>query len=204
MSASRNNPMSLQRVHIQALVSHPDVMRWFLWSWNPSAKANLYDSVKNMFEMMLSHEIDITISNTTISIFKDYNMDISQSPPIVKALFTELTYNKTKYFEHIDNNYVFRNITCSKCKMNVFLSEDIDRYGWLTWSIYWLLKSQPGKFFLMKDIISISLLMLKEEKYPTCRENKIPLPPWVDKYYSTVESIYNRLNQSIYYECFVS
>lgn len=195
--------MSLKPEHSIALISHPDVMRWFLWHWNPSVGAKLYDSLTNMFEMMLSSEIDITITNSTISIFKDYHMDISQSPPIIKALFTEMTYKKNKYFEKIENNYVFRNITCSKCKMNLLLNDSIDRYGWLTWSIYWLIKSQPTKFFLMKDIISLSLIKIKDIKISTSI-NTIPLPPWVQKHHTTIESIYNRLNQTIYYECFVS
>lgn len=203
MNASRNIAMSLQPSHSIALVSHPDVMRWFLWSWNPCAGANLYESIKNMFEIIISTEIDITITNSTISIFKDYHMDISQSPPIIQALFTEMTYQKNKYFEKIENNYVFRNITCSKCKMNTLLNDSIDRCGWVTWAIYWILKSQPSKFFLMKDILSLSLIKIKDIKISTSK-NTIPLPPWVEKYHTTIESIYKRLNQTIYYECFVS
>ena len=146
-----------------------------------------------MFQMMLSYEIDITITNSTVSIFKDYHMDLSQSPPIIQALFTEMTYNKNKYFEKIENNYVFRNITCSKCKMNLLLNDNIDRYGWITWSIYWIIKSQPTKFFLMKDIISLSLNKLKDIKISPSR-NKIP-PPWVKKYDTSIESIYKKLTK---------
>lgn len=195
MNASKKNSMN-------ALIAHPDVLRWFWWTWNPPANSNLYDGISEGFNIILNMPIDITITNNTITIFKDYPMDVNKSPEIVKALFTELTFKKNSYFEDINNNPVFRNITCSKCRLNEHLELKIDRLGWITWSIYWIIKSQPSKFFVMKDVIKISLQKIQTTKQYDMTDDKLPKAPWIKKRPNSIRGIYDSFNKSIYYECF--
>lgn len=189
---------------MNALVSHPDVLRWFLWAWKPktSARAACYTPLTSIFELMLHAPVDICITNTTITIFKGCPLNISNSPRVVQDLFKELSENKKKYFDNIDNNYIFRNITCSVCVLNNSLEQKIDRIGWVTWAIYWIIKFQPTKFFTMKDIISISLRHVSDKKISKTND-KLPIAPWIDSTPDTIMGIYEKLQHTIYYECFV-
>lgn len=189
---------------MNALVSHPDVLRWFLWAWKPKTtpRAACYTSLTNIFEIMLHTPVDICITNTTITIFKGWPLNISNSPRVVIDLFKELSENKKKYFDNIDNNYIFRNITCSECILNKTLEKKIDRIGWVTWSIYWIIKFQPTKFFMMKDIISISLRYVSDKKISKTND-KLPMAPWINSTPDTIMGIYEKLQLTIYYECFV-
>ena len=135
--------------------------------------------------------------------FKGYPLNINNSPPVVIKLFRELSENKKKYFGNIDNNYIFRNITCSECVLNKTMEKKIDRLGWVTWSIYWIIKFQPAKFFMMKDIISISLRYVSSDKKISKTKDKLPMPPWIDSRPDTIMGIYEKLQHTIYYECFV-
>ncbi len=194
------------KVSMNALVAHPDVLRWFLWAWKPktNTRNSCYTSLTDIFEIMLYTPIDISISNNTITIFKGYSLNINNSPPIVIKLFTEMSKNKNKYFSTIDNNPIFRNITCSDCILNKTLENKIDRIGWVTWSIYWILKFQPSRFFTMKDIITISLRNVSNKKISKTND-KLPRAPWIDNDSppKTITGIYEQLQHSIYYECFV-
>ncbi len=189
---------------MNALVAQPDVLRWFLWAWNPEtrARAACYTPLTSIFEIMLHTPVDICITNTTITIFKGCPLNISNSPRVVQDLFKELSENKKKYFDNIDNNYIFRNITCSECVLNNSLEQKIDRIGWVTWAIYWIIKFQPTKFFTMKDIISISLRHVSDKKISKTND-KLPIAPWIDSTPDTIMGIYEKLQHTIYYECFV-
>jgi hypothetical protein len=191
-------------ISMNALVSHPDVLRWFLWAWKPkpNARAACYTPLTSIFEIMLHTPVDVCITNNTITIFKGCPLNISNSPRVVIDLFKELSENKKKYFDNIDNNYIFRNITCSECILNKSLEKSIDRIGWVTWSIYWIIKFQPTKFFTMKDIISISLRHVSDKKISKTND-KLPIAPWIDSTPDTIMGIYEKLQHTIYYECFV-
>lgn len=183
---------------MNALVSHPDIIRWVLWSWK--FESNWYDSVYNLFDMILNKKIYITITNSTISIFENEPIDIMSCPNIVKTLYIELKKDKDKYFDSIIVNNVFRNFEYSKCILNKLLEKKIDRIGWITWSIWWFIKSQPTKFFLMKDIIIVPLINV-ENTYSNQCDEFLPNPPWIKKRPKTIKSIYIALRSSIYYEC---
>lgn len=196
MNASKRNVMN-------ALVAHPDVLRWFIWAWNPPSGMERYSAVTELFKTMISVPIDITITNSTISIFKGLDMDVSRSPTIVKALFGELTMKKNEYFEEVKNNPIFRNIRCSKCKLNFHLEQSIDRVGWVTWAIYWIIKSQPAKIFITKDILHLALRPLEHTDIKISND-KLPIAPWMRERTNSIQGIYERLNKSIYNECFAS
>ena len=76
----------------------------------------------------------------------------------------------------------------------------IDRAGWITWTIYWMIKFQPSRFFLMKDIIQVSLLHIPTVQFHTTEP--LPSPPWTHAKHANIHTIYNELTQSIYYACF--
>ena len=193
MNTSRDYAMN-------ALVAHPDVMRWFIWAWNPASKLSKYQGVTELFRTILCSPINITITNNTISIFEGLDMDMARSPSIVRGLFSELTMKKSEYFELIENNPIFRNIRCSKCVLNHHLENNIDRLGWLSWGLYWILKSQPSKFFITKDIMLLSLRPLLQTKVRNSND-PLPLSPWIKQEHMSIQGIYDRMNHSIYYEC---
>ena len=72
---------------MNALVSHPDIIRWILWSWKNESK--WYRSVYNLFDMILNKPIDICITNSTLTIFENEPIDISSCPTIVKKIYFE-------------------------------------------------------------------------------------------------------------------
>lgn len=186
---------------MNVLVAHPDVLRWFLWSWKPASNTKWNTSLTNIFNMMLSTPLDVTITNTSITIFKGYSMDVNTSPPIVKAIFNELTMNKDTYFTSVENNAIFRNILCSQCILNKQLERCIDRIGWATWTIYWIIKLERGRFFVIKDAILVSLRDVVC-KNPIPEGDFMPKAPWIKDRPRTVKGIYDRLKQPIYHECF--
>ena len=185
-------------ISMNALVSHPDIIRWILWSWKNESK--WYRSVYNLFDMILNKPIDICITNSTLTIFENEPIDISSCPTIVKNIYFELKTKKEIYFDSINTNNVFRNFNYNKCKLNVILEQKIDRLGWITWCIWWFLKSQPTRFFLMKDIITTPLINIKRKHKSYCTEC-LPLPPWIKKRPNDIKTIYTSLQQTIYYEC---
>lgn len=186
---------------MNALVSHPDILRWTLWSWKYDS--NWYLSVYNLFDMILNTPIDICITNSTITIFEGFPIDITSCPGVVKKIYMELKTNKNTHFHSVVVNNVFRNFNYSKFKLNTILETKIDRLGWITWSIWWFLKFQQGRFFLMKDIISVPLLNIKTEQKHTCVEH-LPTPPWITERPNDIETIYTTLQNTIYYECITS
>jgi hypothetical protein len=189
-------------ISMNVLVAHPDVLRWFLWSWKPVSSTKWNTSLTNIFNMMLTTPIDVTITNTTITIFEGYTMDVNTSPPIVKALFNELTLCKDTYFKKIENNAIFRNIICSGCLLNKQLERSIDRIGWATWSIYWIIKLESGRFFIIKDALMVALRDVDCNR-PVPEGDFMPKAPWIEDRPRTVKGIYDRLKQPIYHECFV-
>lgn len=182
---------------MNALVAHPDVLRWFLWAWR--ADSDFTKTLSSLFDVIINRPIDITITNSTISIFKDVPMRISACPPIVQNIYNDLKCNQNKYFKTNERNHVFRNFKCSDCILNHSLELYTDRIGWLLWTIWWMIKFQPARFFLMKDLISVSLFRFRR-KPQTCK-NILPLPPWIRKRPKDIKSIYTRLQKPIYYEC---
>jgi hypothetical protein len=128
-------------------------------------------------------------------------MDVNTSPPIVKALFNELTMNKDTYFMCVQNNAIFRNIMCSECILNKQLERSIDRIGWATWSIYWIIKLERGRFLIIKDALMVALRDVKCNR-PIPEGDFMPKAPWIDDRPRTVKGIYDRLKQPIYHECF--
>jgi len=191
--------MSNIKLSMNALVSHPDVMRWFIWSWK--SKSNWFSTSVSLFDTMANTKIDIQITKSTISIFENVHMDILNCPQIVIELYNELLENKDKYFQTIDVNNIFKNFKYSNSILNQPLEHSIDRIGWINWSIWWIIKSHPGKFFLVKDIITISIFNVKHKKKLRLCYDEIPSPPWVKKKVNNIESIYTNLIQSIYNEC---
>lgn len=189
-------------ISMNVLVAHPDVLRWFLWSWKPVSNTKWNTSLTKIFNMMLNNPIRITITNTSITIFQDYSMDVNTSPPIVKALFNELTLHKNRYFNKVENNPIFRNILCSDCILDKQLERSIDRIGWATWTIYWIIKLQGGRFFVIKDTLLVALRDVVCDN-PIPEGDFMPKAPWIKERPRTVQGIYDRLNQPIYHECFV-
>ena len=188
-------------ISMNVLVAHPDVLRWFLWSWKPVSSTKWNASLTNIFNMMLTTPLDVTITNTSITIFRGYAMDVNTSPPIVKAIFNELTMNKDTYFMSVENNAIFRNILCSKCILNKQLERSIDRIGWATWAIYWIIKLERGRFFIIKDALMIALRDVDCQR-PIPEGDFMPKAPWIEDRPRTVKGIYDRLKQPIYHECF--
>lgn len=182
---------------MNALVSHPDIIRWFLWSWEYDSNWNR--TIYNLFNTMLHGKIDITITNSTLTIFEGVVMDIRTCPDIVKTIYKDLSSNKETYFKSIHDNSVFRNFKYQQCIFNHHLEKNIDRLGWITWSIWWLIKFQPGRFFIMKDILSVPLKRLEDSTH--VYKNTIPMPPWIKKTPNNIRSIYTTLQRTIYYEC---
>lgn len=188
---------------MNALVAHPDIIRWIIWSWKPKPNTKWNDALSGLFDMMINTPIDVTITNTTITIFHEYELDINKSPPIVRGLFVELTMKKHEYFETVENNPIFRNIKCSRCILNTHLCSSMDRAGWVCWAIYWILKFQPGRFFTMKDMLIVSLRPMVNNNCPASN-SPLPPPPWIEENTRSIQTIYDRLSTSIYAECFAS
>ncbi len=188
---------------MNALVADPDIIRWIIWSWKPKPNTRWNEALTGLFEMMVNSPIDITITNTTITIFRGYELDVNASPPIVRGLFHDLTMRKHEYFETVENNAIFRNIKCSRSILNSHLDESIDRAGWVCWSIYWMIKFQPGRFFTMKDMLIVALRPIIAIE---CQESNSPLPkaPWIENQTRSIQTIYDRLSSAIYVECFAS
>ena len=187
---------------MNVLVAHPDVLRWFLWSWKPVSSTKWNISLTDIFKMMLNTPINVTITNTSMTIFEGYVMDVNTSPPIVKAMFNELTMKKHTYFNKVENNAIFRNILCSQCILDNQLERSIDRIGWVTWTIYWIIKLEAGRFFIIKDALLVALRDVVCDK-PIPEGDFMPKAPWIKERPRTVQGIYDRLNQPIYHECFV-
>ena len=185
---------------MNGLIADPDVIRWFIWSWRSSTQNTSWETMFKLLNCMAHTPVDIIITNDTLSIFRGIHVKISTSPPSVKKYFTELHRNKAKHFHKIVHNTVFRNIECSKFKLNKVLGQMIDRAGWITWTIYWMIKFQPSRFFLMKDIIQVSLLHIPTVQFHTTEP--LPSPPWTHAKHANIHTIYNELTQSIYYACF--
>ena len=188
---------------MNALVADPDIIRWIIWSWKPKPNTRWNEALTGLFEMMVMTPIDVTITNTTITIFRGYELDVHASPPIVRGLFHDLTMRKHDYFETVENNPIFRNIKCSRSILNAHLSASIDRAGWVAWTVYWMIKFQPGRFFMMKDMLIVSLRPLIEVE---CPKSNSPLPtaPWIENKTRSIQTIYDRLSHAIYVECFAS
>ena len=181
---------------MNALVSHPDVMKWVLWSWRSKM-----DFLGPLFDTIYNGPIDITITNSTITIFKDCVLDVSLCPPTVQTLYNDLRANKEKYFELVEQNHIFRNFKCSRCYLNARLEEKTDRIGWVVWAIWWFIKSQPGHFFAVKDIITVSLRSMdNKDKDKTCSD-PLPMPPLIKTRPKNILSIYTHIQQTIYYAC---
>lgn len=193
MDANTTYPMN-------GLISDPDVIRWFIWSWRSDTRHTSWETMSKLLHCMAHTPLDITITNDTLSIFKGTPVKILTSPPTVKKYFTELQSNKSKYFHQIVHNHVFRNIECSKFKLNHVLENMIDRAGWITWTIYWMIKFQPSRFFVMKDILQVSLLHIPPVQFHTTES--LPSPPWTRTKHANIQTIYKELTQSIYYACF--
>ena len=187
---------------MNGLISDPDVIRWFIWSWRSDTRTTNWETMYKLLYCMAHTPIDITITNDTLSIFKGISIKISTSPPTVKNYFNELYKNQTKYFDKIVNNHVFRNIECSEFKLNKVLEKIIDRAGWITWTIYWMIKFQPSRFFVIKDILQVSLLQIPIVQFHT--NDPLPTPPWTNTVHGNIQTIYDELTQSIYYACFGS
>ena len=88
------------------------------------------------------------------------------------------------------------------------LNKNIDRPGWISWSCWWLLCSYFNKWFIIKDILTVSLRSLINIPH-TPSLSFLPNPPWIDlekiKYNDNIFScIYKRMQQDIYYECVYS
>lgn len=151
--------------------------------------------------MMYNEPIEITITNSTITIFKNYPICVSPCPPILEKIYNELRNNKEKYFKSVKENNIFRNFECSKCYLNKALNEKIDRVGWILWSIWWIIKFQPAHFFLIKDILSVALFSVKHKKRNKTPLDPLPLPPWIKKRPKNIQTIYNNLQKPIYHAC---
>ena len=191
--------MQTLKISMNALIAHPDILRWFLWQWR--SKNTWIDTNTSLLDTILNKPIDITITNSTLTIFENVILDISSCPLIVKKLYIELNQNKHKYFNSIVQNNIFRNYKYSKCKINNILEQKIDRLGWITWTVWWIIKSQPRHFFIIKDMLMVGLASLDNKDKFFHTNELLPLPPWINNRPQNIRSIYNRLNQSIYYEC---
>lgn len=183
---------------MNALVSHPDIIRWVIWSWK--SDTTWYKSVYNLFDMILNEKIDICITNSTLTIFENNPIDVTYCPNIVKKLYMELKSNKDKYFNSITVNNVFRNFNYSQYRLNHILETKLDRLGWITWLIYWFIKFEPTKFFLMKDIIAVPLKNLSYTEKYKCTE-RLPTPPWIKEFPNDIKTIYTVFQTTIYDEC---
>ena len=95
-----------------------------------------------------------------------------------------------------------RDRLCSECILDKQLERSIDRIGWVTWTIYWIIKLQGGRFFVTKDTLLVALRDVVCDK-PIPEGDFMPKAPWIKERPRTVQGIYDRLNQPIYHECFV-
>jgi hypothetical protein len=201
MIVSIANPRDTS-ISMNALVGHPDVMRWFLWSWRSTSKKPSSDMMRELFHTIMYAPIDVSITNTTMSIFKDVYADITKCPPVISTYFQKLSRDNKTYFDEIEHNYIFKNIKCTRFKLNKQLDDSIDRLGWVCWAIWWFLQHQPTKFFVMKDLILVGLSDIGNYKCCVC--DPLPLPPWIKERPASIRTIYRALLTSIYYECFES
>ncbi len=189
-------------IGMKALVSHPDIIRWFMWNWKTNDKETHRASLVRLLEVVCFSKIDISITNTTITIFRDNPIPIYGAPKIITQLFDILTQYKDLFFNSVITNHIFRNISCTQFKNNKTLERTIDRLGWVSWIIWWSIQLEPSKFFIIKDIFLVALFVSKN--YHGLKESKLPKPPWIKTIPKDIRSIYTQLNNSIYDECFAS
>ena len=135
-------------------------------------------------------------------------LNIRSAPRIIKNIHEMLFKNKHKIFKNIEEQSIFKDIKCSECIYNELLNKNIDRPGWISWSCWWLLCSYFNKWFIIKDILTVSLRSLINIPH-TPSLSFLPNPPWIDlekiKYNDNIFScIYKRMQQDIYYECVYS
>jgi len=191
-----------KEIDMKALVSHPDVIRWFMWNWKTNDKETHHVSLVRLLNTVCFSKLDISITNTTITIFSGNPMPIHGAPCVIKQIFDILTQHKGLFFDSVITNHIFRNISCTQFKKNDSLEHTIDRLGWVSWIIWWSIQLEPSKFFIIKDIFLIALFDSKN--YCPRSKNKLPKPPWIKIIPKDIQSIYTQLNNSIYDKCFVS
>jgi len=187
---------------MNGLIAHPDVIRWFIWSWQPDSRAATIETLASMIKCIATAPIEITVTNNDMTIFKGTRMNITTCPPIVKTYFDDLLHKKEAYFDSCVVNHIFKNISYTQFRYDTNLQENIDRVGWITWTIYWLIKFQPAKFFILKDILLVSLNGVGNVHFKS--RNVIPDAPWITSRPNNIQSIYDAFDKSIYYACFGS
>ena len=194
---------------METLISHPDTIRWFIWNWEKIGDTTSWEKYFSSFFITIgSTPVDIVVTKNKISIFKGHMLNIRSAPRIIKNIHEMLFKNKHKIFKNIEEQSIFKDIKCSECIYNELLNKNIDRPGWISWSCWWLLCSYFNKWFIIIDILTVSLRSLINIPH-TPSLSFLPNPPWIDlekiKYNDNIFScIYKRMQQDIYYECVYS
>jgi hypothetical protein len=197
---------------MKELIQHPDTMRWVIWSWETQCDNSKWENYfTTMFKTFASSPVEIVLTKNSITIFKGIKINIRSAPEPVRICWKQMYNNKSEYFNKIETNTIFKDITCKDCVLDKTFNRIIDRKAWISWSCWWILCCNTTKIFIIKDMLTVSLRNIKQVKLKErLHIEHLPLPPCFhdickcekkhdDK--SVFLCIYNNIQQPIYNEC---
>ena len=194
-------------MYMNALISHPDIIRWIIWSWDTLCdNRNWENYFSSLFLTFASKPINIVITKNSISIFDGIFFNLRSAPDVLKQLWQTIHDKKDTYFKHIDVHNVFKDIKCHGFIYNDILNKKIDRYGWICWSCWWILTFNITKWFLVKDLLTVGLSKIKHIQNTNKTTCLLPPAPFITKKFNGKNetnflSIYNMIQQPIYNVC---
>ncbi len=197
---------------MNGLIQHPDTIRWIIWAWesqyNGSGWENYFTS---LFKTFAETPIQIIVTKNSFTIFKNVKINIRSAPKSVQYYWDILLNKKTEYFNTIEKNSIFKDITCKDCVLDNYFNRIIDRKAWVSWTCWWIISCNITKFFVIKDMLTVSLRNIKHIKLKDrLTIEHIPLPRFIHTKCKCSRShdeksvflcIYNNIQQPIYYEC---